>query len=49
MIAVLPCIPGTPSGVINVAMPCGAPIIASNRGALSEQIEDGVIAMGVYS
>lgn len=40
-VAVLPYISATQSGVINVAMPLGTPIIASNTGALSEQIEDG--------
>lgn len=42
VIAVLPYISATQSGVINVAMPCGTPIIASNCGGIPEQIEDGV-------
>ena len=41
-ICVLPYTSATQSGVINVAMPCGTPIIASACGGITEQIQDNV-------
>ncbi|MBQ0066896.1 MAG: glycosyltransferase family 4 protein [Phascolarctobacterium sp.] len=41
-ICVLPYTSATQSGVINVAMPCGTPIIASACGGIIEQIRDNV-------
>lgn len=42
VITVLPYLSATQSGVINVAMPSGSPIIATRCGGIVEQIEDGV-------
>lgn len=41
VITILPYTSATQSGVINVAMPCGSPIIASRCGGIPEQIIDG--------
>lgn len=41
VIAVLPYISATQSGVINVALPNGSPVIASRCGGIEEQIKDG--------
>lgn len=41
VVAILPYKTATQSGVINVAMPCGTPVIASACGAIPEQIQDG--------
>ena len=40
VITVLPYLSATQSGVINVAMPCGSPIIATKCGGIIEQITD---------
>lgn len=40
VITVLPYTSATQSGVINVAMPCGSPIIATRCGGIVEQITD---------
>lgn len=42
LIAVLPYTDATQSGVALVAMNYGVPVIASDTGGLSEQVEDGV-------
>lgn len=42
VITVLPYITATQSGVINVAMPKGSPIIATRCGGIIEQIEDNI-------
>ena len=42
VITVLPYTSATQSGVINVALPNGSPIIASRCGGIEEQIVDGV-------
>lgn len=41
VITILPYKTATQSGVINVAMPCGSPIIATKTGGIVEQIKDG--------
>lgn len=45
LIAVLPYTDATQSGVALVAMNYGVPVIASDTGGLSEQIEDGVTGL----
>lgn len=42
---VLPYVDATQSGVVLVAMDYGVPIIATNTGGLSEQIEDGITGL----
>lgn len=45
VVAVLPYKSATQSGVINVAMPCGAPVIATRCGGIIEQIQDGITGL----
>lgn len=42
LVTVLPYLTATQSGVVNVAMPYGSPIITTDTGGMKEQIENGV-------
>lgn len=45
LILVLPYVDATQSGVIPIAMSCGVPVIASNTGGLSEQVDHEVTGL----
>lgn len=45
VVAVVPYIDATQSGIISIALEYGVPIIASNTGGLKEQLDDGKIGI----